>query len=227
MVQQRLDRAQVVESAIAFVDACGLDELTMRRLGTALDVEAMALYRHVSGRADLLEAMVDELIDGLFDDELMTEDSQSWEEYLQRVANATRNLACAHPRIFPLIATQPPEAPWLRPPLRSVRWVEDFLSSLLRFGFSDAQAVAAYKAFTSFLVGALLLQVASTAPEILGRRAKAIPRSLPNTRLCSVCRTCSWKTTPSASSTTPSTISSNGSASVRRAEAVAPSDPHG
>lgn len=173
MVQQRLDRAQVVESAIAFVDACGLDELTMRRLGTALDVEAMALYRHVSGRADLLEAMVDELIDGLFDDELMTEDSQSWEEYLQRVANATRNLACAHPRIFPLIATQPPEAPWLRPPLRSVRWVEDFLSSLLRFGFSDAQAVAAYKAFTSFLVGALLLQVASTAPEVLGEEGES------------------------------------------------------
>jgi TetR/AcrR family tetracycline transcriptional repressor len=172
VVQQRLDRAQVVESAIAFVDACGLDELTMRRLGTALDVEAMALYRHVSGRADLLEAMVDELIDGLFDDELMTEDSQSWEEYLQRVANATRNLACAHPRIFPLIATQPPEAPWLRPPLRSVRWVEDFLSSLLRFGFSDAQAVAAYKAFTSFLVGALLLQVASMAPETLGEEGE-------------------------------------------------------
>ncbi|MCS4594912.1 MULTISPECIES: TetR/AcrR family transcriptional regulator [Brevibacterium] len=168
MVQQRLDRAQVVESAIAFVDACGLSELTMRRLGTALDVEAMALYRHVSGRGDLLEAMVDELIDGLFDDDLMTEDSHSWEEYLQRVANATRNLALKHPRIFPLIATQPPQAPWLRPPLRSVRWVEDFLSSLQRFGFADAEAVAAYKAFTSFLVGALLLQAASLTPEVLG-----------------------------------------------------------
>ena len=168
VVQQRLDRAQVVESAIAFVDACGLSELTMRRLGTALDVEAMALYRHVSGRADLLEAMVDELIDGLFDDELMTEDAHSWEEYLQRVANATRKLAIGHPRIFPLIATQPPAAPWLRPPLRSVRWVEDFLSSLQHFGFSDADAVAAYKAFTSFLVGALLLHAASLSPEVIG-----------------------------------------------------------
>ena len=168
MVQQRLDRAQVVESAIAFVDACGISELTMRRLGTALDVEAMALYRHVSGRADLLEAMVDDLIDGLFDDELMTEDSHSWEEYMQRVANATRNLALEHPRIFPLIATQPPQAPWLRPPLRSMRWVEDFLSSLKRFGFADADAVSAYKAFTSFLVGALLLQAAPLTPEVLG-----------------------------------------------------------
>ncbi len=168
VVQQRLDRAQIVEAAIAFVDGCGLDELTMRRLGTALEVEAMALYRHISGRADLLEAMVDELIDGLFDDELMTEDSRSWEEYLQRVANATRKLAVAHPRIFPLIATQPPQAPWLRPPPRSIRWVEDFLSSLQAFGFSDTEAVGAYKAFTSFLVGALLLQASSMTPEALG-----------------------------------------------------------
>ncbi len=168
VVQQRLDRTQIVESAIAFVDACGLGELTMRRLGTVLEVEAMALYRHISGRADLLEAMVDELIDGLFDDELMTEDAHSWEEYLQRVANATRKLAIGHPRIFPLIATQPPAAPWLRPPLRSVRWVEEFLSSLQRFGFSDRDAVAAYKSFTSFLVGALLLHAASLTPEAIG-----------------------------------------------------------
>lgn len=158
MVQQRLDRDRIVEAAIAFVDVYGLSELTMRRLGTALEVEAMALYRHISGRADLLEAMVAELIEGLFDDELMSEESKSWEEYLQRVANSTRTLALKHPRIFPLIATQPPEAPWLRPPLRSVRWVESFLSSLKRFGFTDKEAVAAYKAFTGFLIGDLLFQ---------------------------------------------------------------------
>ncbi|WP_152349261.1 TetR/AcrR family transcriptional regulator [Brevibacterium sp. CFH 10365] len=177
MVQQRLDRTQIVESAIAFVDAFGLSDLTMRRLGTALEVEAMALYRHISGRADLLEAMVEELIDGLFDDELMTEAAHSWEEYLQRVANATRKLALGHPRIFPLIATQPPAAPWLRPPLRSVRWVEEFLSSLQRFGFSDGEAVAAYKAFTSFLVGALLLQAASLSPDALGEEGEGADES--------------------------------------------------
>lgn len=87
------------------------------------------MYRHISGRADLLVAMVSELVEGLFDDELMSEESKSWEEYLQRVANSTHNLALKHPRTFPLIAAQPPEAPWLRPPVRSVRWVEHFLSS--------------------------------------------------------------------------------------------------
>lgn len=42
VVQQRLDRDRSVEAAIAFVDVNGLGELTMRRLDTALGVEAMA-----------------------------------------------------------------------------------------------------------------------------------------------------------------------------------------
>lgn len=171
MARQRLTRDDTVRAAIAFVDAHGLDSLTMRRLGDALEVEAMALYRHVSGRGDLLEAMVTDLIAGLFQNELMTETPTSWEDYLQRVANATRDLACDHPEIFPLIATQPSEAPWLRPPLRSLRWVEDFLSTLQGFGFSDIAAVSAYKAFTSFLIGDLLLHVHSNSFDaIIGRQ---------------------------------------------------------
>ncbi|GAA1847227.1 TetR/AcrR family transcriptional regulator [Brevibacterium marinum] len=162
MAQKRLTRDHIVLTSIAFVDEHGLDALTMRRLGDVLGVEAMSLYRHVSGRGDLLEGMVANLIDNLFENELMIETPTSWEDYLQRVANATLQLAREHPEIFPLIATQPSQAPWLRPPLRSLRWVEDFLSTLQRFGFSDQNAVSAYKAFTSFLVGDLLLQVHST-----------------------------------------------------------------
>lgn len=162
MAQKHLTRDHIVLTAIAFVDEHGLDALTMRRLGDLIGVKAMALYRHVSGREDLLEGMVSNLIDNLFENELMIQTPTSWEDYLQRVANATLPLARKHPEIFPLIATQPSEAPWLRPPLRSLRWVEDFLSTLQRFGFSDENAVNAYTAFTSFLIGDLLLQVHST-----------------------------------------------------------------
>ena len=59
----------------------------------------------------------------------------------EKVAKTTKDLAYDHPGIFPLIATQPAQAPWLRPPLRSLRRVEEFLSTLKRFGFSDAAAV--------------------------------------------------------------------------------------
>lgn len=166
MARQPLSRDDVVHAAIAFIDEHGIQSLTMRRLGASLEVEAMALYRHVSGREELVAAVVTKIIDDLFHDTLMTAEPNSWEEHLQHVANALRNLALEHPRIFPLIASQPPEAPWLRPPLRSLRWVDHFLASLRGFGFTDAQAVNAYKAFTSFLLGDLLLLVAARGAAI-------------------------------------------------------------
>ena len=34
---------------------------------------------------------------------------------------------------------RPPAAPWLRPPLRSLRWVEGFLEALAAFGAQASQ----------------------------------------------------------------------------------------
>ncbi|SLM97209.1 TetR/AcrR family transcriptional regulator C-terminal domain-containing protein [Brevibacterium yomogidense] len=153
-----LNRTRVVEAATAYIDAHGAESLTMRRLGSHLGVEAMALYRHVEGKDQLLGAVVDRLVDDLLDDPRITSATDSWEEYLRSVGGALRELEAEHPRTFPLVATRPPEAPWLRPPLRSMRWVEHFLSSLLSHGFSHRRAVDAYKAFTSFLLGHLLLE---------------------------------------------------------------------
>lgn len=161
MTRQRLSRDDVVRGAVAYIDEHGIQALTMRRLGASLGVEAMALYRHVDGRDELVAAVVHQVIDDLFNDTLMTAEPISWEDHIQHVANALRNLALEHPKIFPLITAHPPEAPWLRPPLRSLRWVDHFLASLQDFGFSDSAAVDAYKAFTSFLLGALLLRVAA------------------------------------------------------------------
>jgi hypothetical protein len=85
---------------------------------------------------------------------------------LQRLAHGVRRVALAHPRAFPLVASRPAEAPWLRPPLRSLDWVENFLSGLEQEGFDDAAAAAAYRAFTSFLLGHLLLEVASHGADV-------------------------------------------------------------
>jgi hypothetical protein len=81
------------------------------------------------------------------------------------VAHCVRRSALAHPNVFPLVATRPPEAPWIRPPLRSLRWVEAFLFSLRQQGFTQDEAVYTYRAFTSFLLGHLLLEVAALTPQ--------------------------------------------------------------
>ena len=160
MARPGLSRDRIITTAIDFIDERGLAALTMRRLGNELDVEAMSLYRYVNGREDLLEGIVDRMVAELHlrsDDALLTA-TEGWQAYLQWLAHGVRALARDHPKVFPLIATRHPAAPWLRPPLRSLRVVEDFLDTLISRGFDDERAVEAYRAFSSFLIGHLLLE---------------------------------------------------------------------
>ena len=161
---RKLDRASVVVAALDSIDRHGAQGLTMRGLGQDLGVEAMSLYRYVNGREDLLEAVVTVLLERLadsLDDEL----AHSWQGYLQTLAHGVRQIAINHPNAFPLVATRHPAAPWLRPPLRSLEVVESLLHTLAAHGFSDEQVVDTYRAFSSFLLGQLLLESAIRGAE--------------------------------------------------------------
>ena len=153
-----LDQLRILHAAAEIIDDRGLRELTMRGLGAHLGVEAMALYRYVPGREQLLDGVVEVVMDELYETSHAGGLSTSWQEYLQMQAHAVRMLAVTHPRIFPLVATRPPSAPWLRPPLRSLRWVESFLQGLREYGFSPTVSVAVYRSFATFLLGALLIE---------------------------------------------------------------------
>lgn len=137
----------------------------MRRLGAECGVEAMALYRYVHGREDLLSGIVDHLVDRLRTDQLAARRQEDgWQDFLVRLAHGVRQIALDHPELFPLVATRPPEAPWVRPPLRSLQWMETFLDTLLSYGFDDVAAVVAYRSYTTFLLGQLLLEVSARTP---------------------------------------------------------------
>ena len=185
--REPLSKERIVTAAVAFIDTEGLPSLTMHRLGDRLGVKAMALYRYVPSREKLLDAVVATVVDELYDDaDVYPEPRHGWQDYLHRLAHGVRRIALAHPALFPLVATRPPDAPWVRPPLRSVDWIESFLTALRTHGFSRAQAVEAYRAYTSFLLGHLLLEVAqrgvainavddpdghpNSTPELLGER---------------------------------------------------------
>jgi AcrR family transcriptional regulator len=165
-----LDRDRILRGAIEFIDEHGLAALTMRRLGSSLGVEAMALYRYVPGREDLLDGVVEMVVETLFDnedgDDIYIGDHNGWQDYLMRLAHGVRRIALAHPSVFPLVASRPPAAPWVRPPLRSLRLVESFLGTLTEAGFSDQAAIAAYRAYSSFLLGHLLLEVTQLGAQV-------------------------------------------------------------
>ncbi|MFI6095502.1 TetR/AcrR family transcriptional regulator [Lentzea sp. NPDC051213] len=54
-----LSQSRVVEAAIKVADAEGVDALTMRRVAETLGFTTMSLYRHVPGKSELLDLMVD------------------------------------------------------------------------------------------------------------------------------------------------------------------------
>jgi len=58
----RYRREEIVVRALEVLDAYGLADLTMRRLGTELGVQPSALYHHFANKQTLLAAMADELL---------------------------------------------------------------------------------------------------------------------------------------------------------------------
>src|SRR6059036_3915048 len=96
-----LSAERIVEAAIELVDHEGLDALSMRHLGAALDVEAMSLYRHFPSKAVLLECVVARLLAELL---LPVPGSAPWQESFRALARDYRQLL-RHPNAIPLLAT--------------------------------------------------------------------------------------------------------------------------
>jgi AcrR family transcriptional regulator len=58
-------RAAVVDEALRILDDEGREALTMRRLASALDVEAPSLYAHIRSKDELVDAVLDSVLDGI------------------------------------------------------------------------------------------------------------------------------------------------------------------
>ena len=155
-----LDR--IVTATLELMDEQGIGAATMRAVSSRLGVRSMSLYRYVQDRDELFDAVVERIVNELADDpEVQLRPVDGWRPYLAGMAHGVRRYARAHPHAFPLVATRPPAAPWVNPPLRSLRWVEAMLTGLAREGFSDEQVLFTYRTFNSFLLGYLLLETSA------------------------------------------------------------------
>ena len=155
-----LDR--IVTATLELMDEQGIGAATMRAVSSRLGVRSMSLYRYVQDRDELFDAVVERIVNELADDpEVQLRPVDGWRPYLAGMAHGVRRYARAHPHAFPLVATRPPAAPWVNPPLRSLRWVEAMLTGLVREGFSDEQVLFTYRTFNSFLLGYLLLETSA------------------------------------------------------------------
>lgn len=168
--QRPLNRGLILDRAVGLIEAEGPGALSMRRLGSSLGVEAMAIYHHFAGRDELLKAIGDRLLEPLHDVPL----GDNWREACRRFATALRDVAVARPATFQLLGLQPFDSP------SSLGPVERLLGVLVADGFTPAAALAVYRAAVSYARGYALAEATGFTVDAAKpdgrRRLAALPR---------------------------------------------------
>ncbi|WP_214410361.1 TetR/AcrR family transcriptional regulator [Sphaerisporangium fuscum] len=101
-----LSRERIIDAALHIADGQGLRRLTMRRLGDALQVEAMAIYHHLPRGK---EALMDALAEHVTTVTVEPEGAASWQEVARAWAHAARQALLEHPGVLALALTKPPQ----------------------------------------------------------------------------------------------------------------------
>lgn len=165
-----MNRGRILDAAVALIERDGPAALSMRRLGSTLGVEGMAIYHHFGSRDELLGAIGDRLLEPLHAVEL----GDDWREACRRFATALRDVAVRRPATFALLGLQPFDTPFSLAP------VERLLGVLVAAGFSPRAALGIYRATVSYARGYALAEATGFTVDAAGpsglRRLAALPR---------------------------------------------------
>jgi len=140
-----LSCVRIIEAAVRYVDDNCLDALSMRRLGSELNVEAMSLYRYFPSKGALLDAVVGWLLRDLAlpDDG----DARDWEREVRDFAVSFRSITRQHPHLMPLLTVRSPDDPLL------LGIHDRMIDVWRRAGLSPEHAQSAQRALQSYLSG--------------------------------------------------------------------------
>ena len=137
-----LSRQRIVAEAVAFADTEGVDALSMRKLAERLGVGAMSLYRHVSNKDEMIEAMVDEICREIEPPEV----TGDWRRSIRASSASAHRVLLAHP----WAAGQ-----WTRrgPGTVRLRYMEALLAALTAAGLTPELVYKGYHAVTMHIIG--------------------------------------------------------------------------
>src|SRR5512146_2421225 len=88
-----LSRERVLRAAVKLADKGGLASLSMRKLGNALGVEAMSLYKHVADKDDILDG----LVNAVFTEIGLPPVDAEWRRAMRERALSARQVLLRHP----------------------------------------------------------------------------------------------------------------------------------
>lgn len=131
----RLTASAIVQAAIGIADAEGLDAVSMKRVADDLGYAAMSLYRHVSVKAVLVDAMTDRAFERPPAHAIDGTDG-SWRADVHRWADALWEVYQRHPWMLRTPSRTAPTGP------NELAWFEALLNPLARAGLTHAEMVA-------------------------------------------------------------------------------------
>ncbi|MCT4354135.1 TetR/AcrR family transcriptional regulator [Streptomyces sp. Je 1-79] len=128
----RLGVRLIVDTAVALADAEGLDALSMQRVGSELGCSAMALYRHVPSKDQLVAAMVDTATGR---PPAPPSSPTTWRAEVEAWVEALWGLYLGHPWMLRAPTSSAPVGP------NELAWFEALLSPLHRGGLDRGELI--------------------------------------------------------------------------------------
>lgn len=100
-----MDNRELAQAALRYIDEHGLEVFSFRKLSEATSVPTMTIKNRFGSKDALLRAVLAEM---LAETPLeIPEEPEKWDESLRRVAHHNRDMALAHPNVFPLFLMVP------------------------------------------------------------------------------------------------------------------------
>jgi AcrR family transcriptional regulator len=165
-----LDRQRIARTALALIDEKGIDHLTMRSIGAALDVEAMSLYHYFKNKAELLDGVKDFLLDELV---LRVDAGDAPVERIKSTFQHLRQIALEHPDITPTLGASTFRTP------RAMAFFEELIGLFYAAGLDSEQSARYYGLLSQYTLGCGLFAVGAydqtTTPVLDAHNAALFP----------------------------------------------------
>lgn len=145
----RISQDQIIGAATDIADRDGLPALTMKRIGQALGVEAMALYRYFPSKDALLDAIADALIGQI----TAPGTCGDWESVTRARMQSVRDLAQAHPDLFRMTLDRVPHS------LAKAMVVETFVAMMREAGLDGSTALSVFRLVSDYAIGFALAEL--------------------------------------------------------------------
>jgi AcrR family transcriptional regulator len=165
-----LSKERVLRAAVTLADEIGIASLSMRKLGEALGVEAMSLYRHVANKDAILDGIVD-IVAAEFEAPAL---GGNWKAAMRRRAIAAHEALVRHPWATMLVVSRANVGPAM------LHYVDATIGCLREAGFSYALADHAWNALDSYVYGFTLQKLNFPfEPQEYAKMAKAYLPMIP------------------------------------------------